>query len=117
MSSRVSTTLRRRPGHHRLNASSNWSSGHPPHREREARLLLHDGRGGHAHPPPRPHTVPLFGDAAKDLAECTPGGVFAMTTDNGEAHVAATSLSLWAVDAAGDCGEDFQANGFAGRGA
>jgi integrase len=71
-------------------------------------ILLHDGKGRPGRPP-RPHTVPLIAEAAKAMAECKPAGVFALSTDNGETHVAATSLSLWAVDAAGEGVEGFQA--------
>ncbi|VTU29660.1 hypothetical protein H6CHR_03239 [Variovorax sp. PBL-H6] len=71
-------------------------------------ILLHDGKGRPGRPP-RPHTVPLTKDAAKALAECKPTGEFALSTDGGETHVAATSLSAWAVEAAGDTIADFQA--------
>ena len=59
--------------------------------------------------PPRPHTVPLTKEAARALKDCEPAGVFALSTDGGETHLAATSLSAWAVDAAGDAIPDFQA--------
>lgn len=71
-------------------------------------ILLHDGKGRPGRPP-RPHTVPLTREAAKALSECKPSGVFALSTDGGETHVAATSLSQWAVEAAGDAIADFQA--------
>ena len=71
-------------------------------------ILLHDGKGRPGRPP-RPHTVPLTKEAAKALSECEPSGAFALSTDGGETHVAATSLSQWAVEAAGDAIPDFQA--------
>jgi integrase len=71
-------------------------------------ILLHDGKGRPGRPP-RPHTVPLTTAAAKALAQCEPDGEFALSTDGGKTHVAATSLSLWAVEAAGDTITDFQA--------
>ena len=71
-------------------------------------ILLHDGKGRPGRPP-RPHTVPLTKDAAHALAECKPAGEFALSTDGGKTHVAATSLSLWAVEAIGEAIEGFQA--------
>jgi integrase len=71
-------------------------------------ILLHDGKGrpGRA---PRPHMVPLTKDAAKALAACEPLGEFALSTDGGETHVAATTLSDWAADVAGETIAGFQA--------
>jgi integrase len=57
------------------------------------------GRPGKA---PRPHTVPLIPLAATALRECSPEGVYALSTDKGETHLAATTLSNWARDAAGE---------------
>lgn len=71
-------------------------------------ILLHDGKGRPGRPA-RPHTVPLIKQAKKALAECGPTGEFALSTDGGLTHVAATSLSHWAVEAAGEHIEDFQA--------
>ncbi|MGE4238694.1 tyrosine-type recombinase/integrase [Hydrogenophaga sp.] len=71
-------------------------------------ILLHDGKGRPGKPP-RPHTVPLTKEAARALKDCEPAGVFALSTDGGETHLAATSLSAWAVEAAGDTIPDFQA--------
>lgn len=70
-------------------------------------IVLHDGKGRPGRPP-RPHTVPLIRAAAKALKECAPSGTFAFSTDGGETHVAATTLSEWAVDAAAGI-EGFQA--------
>lgn len=71
-------------------------------------ILLHDGKGRPGRPP-RPHMLPLTKDIAKALTECAPAGDFALSTDGGDTHVAATSLSAWAVEAAGDAIPDFQA--------
>ncbi len=71
-------------------------------------VLLHDGKGRPGRPP-RPHTVPLTREAAKALRDCNPVGDFALSSDGGETHVAATTLSAWAVEAAGDTIADFQA--------
>lgn len=62
-------------------------------------FTLYDGKGrpGKA---PRPHTVPLIPLAAAALLDCKPQGVYALSTDNGVTHLAATTLSNWAVDAA-----------------
>lgn len=70
-------------------------------------ILLHDGKGRPGRPP-RPHTVPLNKEAAKALGECKPVGEFALSTDGGETHVSAISLSAWAVQAVGDTIPDFQ---------
>lgn len=62
-------------------------------------FTLYDGKGrpGKA---PRPHTVPLIPLAAAALLECKPEGVYALSTDNGVTHLAATTLSNWAVEVA-----------------
>lgn len=62
-------------------------------------ITLHDGKGRPGRRP-RPHAVPLTEDAAKALAECNPAGAFALSTDGGETHVAATTLAEWAAAAA-----------------
>jgi integrase len=71
-------------------------------------ILLHDGKGRPGRPP-RPHRVPLTREAQKALSECRPSGLFALSTDEGETHVAATTLSNWASAAALDAIEGFQA--------
>lgn len=53
--------------------------------------------------------MPLTKEAQKALAECGPSGLFALSTDEGETHVAATTLSSWASAAAVDAIEGFQA--------
>lgn len=72
-----------------------------------ASFVLYDGKGRPGHPP-RPHTVPLIKPAGKALQECKPAGEFALSTDDGTTHVAATTLSEWAAQAA-DGVDDFQA--------
>lgn len=71
-------------------------------------VLLHDGKGRPGRSP-RPHTVPLTTQIKKALLECKPAGRFALSTDNGESHVAATTLSDWAKIAAAGSIDDFQA--------
>ena len=70
-------------------------------------ILLHDGKGrpGRA---PRPHAVPLTKQAAKAMVSCRPIGRFALSTDGGETHVAATTLSDWAVGVAAGTITEFQ---------
>lgn len=69
-------------------------------------ILLFDGKGRPGKPP-RPHTVPLIPQAAVALQECDPQGTYALSTDKGVTHLAATTLSAWAVDASTQT--DFQA--------
>lgn len=71
-------------------------------------ILLLDGKGrpGRA---PRPHSVPLTKEAAKALASCKAAGAFALSTDGGETHVAATTLSDWAARAAAGAIKEFRA--------
>lgn len=71
-------------------------------------ILLHDGKGRPGRPP-RPHTVPLIKAAIQALAECEPKGGYALSTDGGKTHLAATTLSQWAVEASGDAIDGFQA--------
>jgi integrase len=71
-------------------------------------ILLHDGKGRPGRPP-RPHAVPLTKAAKHALAECKPSREFALSTDGGETHLAATTLAAWAVEAAKETLPDFQA--------
>lgn len=71
-------------------------------------FLLHDGKGRPGRPA-RPHTVPLIREARKALAKCRPTGKFALSTDGGETHVSATTLSDWATEVARSGIADFQA--------
>lgn len=61
-------------------------------------ITLYDGKGRPGRGA-RPHTVPLLPLAAAALTECAPQGEYALSTDNGVTHLAATTLSHWAVDA------------------
>ena len=76
----------------------------------EESILLYDGKGRPGKPA-RPHGVPLIPAALLALLECGPQGQFALSTDGGATHVAATNLSKWAVEAAQAAGltEGFQA--------
>lgn len=69
-------------------------------------ITLFDGKGRPGKPP-RPHTVPLIPHAAAALLECQPQGTYAISTDKGVTHLAATTLSAWAVEASGQ--PDFRA--------
>ena len=69
-------------------------------------ITLFDGKGRPGKPP-RPHTVPLIPQAAAALLECQPQGTYAISTDKGVTHLAATTLSAWAVEASGQ--PDFRA--------
>ena len=62
-------------------------------------ITLYDGKGRPGKPA-RPHSVPLIPQAAAALLECKPQGVYAISTDKGETHLAATTLSAWATEAA-----------------
>lgn len=76
-------------------------------------ITLYDGKGRPGKPP-RPHTVPLIPAAVAALKECKPEGVYALSTEEnvehddgtstkrGNTHLAATTLSNWAVEAAVD---------------
>ena len=71
-------------------------------------FVLHDGKGrpGRA---PREHSVPLTPQIKEALLECGPRGSFALSTDGGKTHVAATTLSDWAVEAVAGTIDGFQA--------
>ena len=62
-------------------------------------ILLFDGKGRPGKNP-RPHELPLTTQGARALKECAPVGEYALSTDGGETHISATTLSRWAVDAA-----------------
>ncbi len=70
-------------------------------------ILLHDGKGRPGRPP-RPHTVPLIKEAQKALSDCNPRGAYALSSDSGATHVAATTLSDWAAEMARELIEGFQ---------
>lgn len=76
---------------------------------RKDRITLFDGKGRPGKLP-RPHTLPLIPEAQKALTQCAPQGEFAISTDGGATHLAGTTLSKWAADAATSAGiTDFQA--------
>ena len=68
-------------------------------------LLDIKGRPGK---PSRPHVVPLTKEAREAIEECKPSGVYALSTDGGKTHLAATTLSKWAKEAATEI-KDFRA--------
>ena len=70
-------------------------------------ITLFDSKGKPGQPA-RPHQVPLIPASAAALAECHPEGVYALSTDKGVTHIAATTLSRWAVAAAPGI-KDFEA--------
>lgn len=61
-------------------------------------ILIYDGKGrpGRA---PRHHHLPLLPEARKALDRIAPKGAWALSTDGGKTHVAATTLSQAAKDA------------------
>lgn len=67
----------------------------------ENSIILRDikGRPGK---PSRAHSVPLTAKAEAALSDCKPGSGFALSTDEGKTHLAATTLSKWAKEAAGE---------------
>ena len=67
------------------------------------RILLFDGKGRPGKGA-REHSVPLLPLAAKALSDCNPTGVYAISTDGGETHLAASTLSQWAKDASVEAG-------------
>lgn len=62
-------------------------------------FVIYDGKGRPG-TPPREHELPLIQAARNALAICKPQGVYALSTDGGVTHVAATTLSRWAKEAA-----------------
>jgi integrase len=74
-----------------------------------AEILLFDGKGRPGKGV-RENPIPLLPAAAAALTDCEPTGEFALSTDGGDTHLAATTLSHWAKDAATEAGiERFQA--------
>jgi integrase len=70
-------------------------------------ITLHDGKGRPGKSARR-HTLPLIPQASAALKGCKPLGINAISSDGGTTHLAATTLSRWAVEAAADI-PDFQA--------
>lgn len=70
-------------------------------------ILLFDGKGRSGRPA-REHRVPLIEPAAEALSLCYPSGEFALSTDGGDTHIDAQTLSGWAVDIVGDSIPNFQ---------
>lgn len=63
-------------------------------------IVLFDSKGRPGQPA-RSHTVPLIKPARDALLEVISSGKWALSTDGGQTHIAPTSLSKWAVEAAG----------------
>lgn len=75
----------------------------------EDRITIYDGKGRPGKPA-RPLAVPLVAQAKAALRVCAPKGAYALSTDEGETHIAATTLSDWAVQAGAAAGiESFAA--------
>ncbi len=66
-----------------------------------ATITLLDGKGRPGKPARR-HPLPLLPAAAEALKLIAPKGSYAISTDGGETHLAATTLSKWAKERAGD---------------
>jgi integrase len=60
-------------------------------------LFDNKGRSGKAS---RPHVLPLTSQTIEDLKTFKNTGVYALSTDNGNTHIASTTLSKWATKAA-----------------
>ena len=74
----------------------------------ESYMELFDGKGrpGKA---ARSHVVPLVGQALEDVKTLDLAGEWLLSTDGGETHIAATTLSDWAKALVGDKIKKFQA--------
>ncbi len=68
-------------------------------------ITLYDGKGRPGHPP-RPHVIPLIPKAVEALKILNPSSTYAISTDGGDSHVHATTLSSWAKAAALEAGID-----------
>jgi integrase len=70
-------------------------------------VVLYDAKGRPGRPP-RPHVVPLIEEAVNALAQFDAKGTYALSTDHGVTHIAATTLSTWAAEAVRGEINDFQ---------
>jgi integrase len=62
-------------------------------------ITIYDGKGRPGRPP-RAHHLPLLPEAKAAMKVLNPEGEFAISTESGETHLAATTLSRWACEAA-----------------
>jgi integrase len=70
-------------------------------------IRLFDGKGRPGRPA-REHGVPLIQPAIKALQSCRATGEYALSSDGGVTHIAATTLSYWAVQLVGSAIPGFQ---------
>ncbi|MFA5522523.1 MAG: integrase [Castellaniella sp.] len=70
-------------------------------------ITLFDGKGRPGSEP-RAHTLPLIPAARKALAEASSGGHYALSTDGGQTHISASTVSKWAQAIMADTLSDFQ---------
>lgn len=70
-------------------------------------FTIRDGKG-RTKKGERLHIVPLTKLAAESLSACASGGEFALSTNGGKTHVAATSVTKWAAEVVGDKIPDFR---------
>lgn len=66
-------------------------------------ITLYDGKGRPGKPP-RPHSLPLLPEAKAALEALKPQGTYAISTEKGKTHLAATTLSRWASATAKEAG-------------
>ena len=71
-------------------------------------LMLWDGKGKPGKSA-RPHPIPLTELLAKSVEDCKATGQYLMSTDDGETHLANTTLGGWSQDVVGDQIPDFEA--------
>lgn len=75
---------------------------------RDGYIELLDGKGRPGKPA-RPYALPLIGKALDDFQNLPQGGEWLLSTDGGVTHIANTTLSGWAKEAAGNNIKGFQA--------
>lgn len=71
-------------------------------------LMLWDGKGKPGKGPRR-HPIPMTPLLARAVADCKATGQYVMSTDDGETHLANTTLGGWAQDVVGDLIPGFEA--------